>query len=208
MALDDRRERERAARRRLIVTTARAVAEAEGWDAVTTRRLSTEIEYSQPVLYKHFAGMDQIADAVAVDGFGELAQAIEAARTGAANSGDSLAEVALAYLDFARDNPAVYDAMFTRATSLRFAADDTPAEMEAAFAEVRQAVGDVAGARDADTLTEVFWAALHGLVTLGRAGRLRPGYEAQRVRLLVTEFTDRAGTSSGRPVVDHRRGAR
>jgi hypothetical protein len=26
----------------------------EGWDAVTTRRLSTEIEYSQPVLYKHF----------------------------------------------------------------------------------------------------------------------------------------------------------
>jgi AcrR family transcriptional regulator len=49
MAIEDRRERERAARRRLIVTTARMLAEAEGWDAVTTRRLSTEIEYSQPV---------------------------------------------------------------------------------------------------------------------------------------------------------------
>ena len=50
MAIEDRRERERATRRQLIITTARTLAEAEGWDAVTTRRLSTEIEYSQPVL--------------------------------------------------------------------------------------------------------------------------------------------------------------
>ena len=74
VATEDRRARERAARRRLIVDTARQLAEAEGWNAVTTRRLSTEIEYSQPVLYKHFSGMDQIAAAVAVDGFGELAR--------------------------------------------------------------------------------------------------------------------------------------
>ena len=71
MAIEDRRARERAARRRLIVDTARRLAEAEGWDAVTTRRLSTEIEYSQPVLYKHFSGMDQVAAAVAIDGFGD-----------------------------------------------------------------------------------------------------------------------------------------
>src|SRR6478736_2604604 len=80
MAIQDRRERERAARRRLIVTTARTLAEADGWDAVTTRRLSTEIEYSQPVLYKHFTGMEQIADAVAIDGFGEIADVMRAAR--------------------------------------------------------------------------------------------------------------------------------
>jgi Bacterial regulatory proteins, tetR family len=59
----------------LIITTARKWAEAEGWDAVTTRRLSSQIEYSQPVLYKHF-GMEQIADAIAIDGFGELADVI------------------------------------------------------------------------------------------------------------------------------------
>src|SRR5215472_7955618 len=83
MAIDDRRERGRAARRRLIITTARKLAEAEGWDAVTTRRLSTEIEYSQPVLYKHFTGMEQIAEAVALDGFDELAEVIRAARSNA-----------------------------------------------------------------------------------------------------------------------------
>ncbi|OBF22636.1 TetR/AcrR family transcriptional regulator [Mycobacterium kubicae] len=191
MAIEHRRERERSARRQLIITTARKLAEAEGWDAVTTRRLSTEIEYSQPVLYKHFAGMEQIADAIAIDGFGELAEVIRAARRGTGSAGDALTRVARAYLDFARDNPAVYDAMFTRATTLRFAAEDTPPQLTAAFAELHQAVGLVAEERDADTRTEVLWAALHGLVTLGRNGRLRPGHDSERLQLLVRQFTGR-----------------
>jgi AcrR family transcriptional regulator len=194
MAIQDRRERERAARRRLIITTARKVAEAEGWDAVTTRRLSTEIEYSQPVLYKHFTGMEHIADAIAIDGFSELAEAIRAARSDAGTAADALTRIAHAYLDFARDNPAVYDAMFTRATTLRFADQDAPPQLEAAFAELRHAVGLAADEHDADTLTEVFWAALHGIVTLTRTGRLRPGYDSDRLQLLVDEFTNRRET--------------
>jgi AcrR family transcriptional regulator len=196
MPIEDRRERERAARRRLIVGTARRLAEAEGWDAVTTRRLSTEIEYSQPVLYKHFAGMEQIADAVALDGFAELAEVIRAAPNETDAAGDTLTRIAHAYLHFARDNPAVYDAMFTRATALRFAAQDTPPQLMEAFAALHQAVGAVAGEQDADTLTEVFWAALHGLVTLGRTGRLRPEYDSQRLQLLVKEFTGRRETTA------------
>jgi AcrR family transcriptional regulator len=193
MATADRRERERSARRQLIIATARHLAEAEGWDAVTTRRLSAEIEYSQPVLYKHFAGMEQIADAIAVDGFGELAERIREVRTGTDVPAEALSRAAHAYLAFARDHPAVYDAMFTRATALRFAASDTPAQLTAAFAELHEAVAPVAHARDADALTEVLWAALHGLVTLGRAGRLRPGHDSDRVRLLVEQFTGTRG---------------
>jgi AcrR family transcriptional regulator len=137
--------------------------------------VSSQIEYSQPVLYKHFTGMEQIADAIAIDGFGELADVTRDARLRAGTASDALARIAHAYLDFARDNPAVYDAMFTRATTLRFAAQDTPPQLTAAFAELRQPVGLVADEQDADALTEVLWAALHGLVTLSRAGRLRPG---------------------------------
>ena len=188
MAIEDRRDRERAARRQLIVTTARRLAEAEGWDAVTTRRLSTEIEYSQPVLYKHFSGMEQIADAVAVDGFGELADALRTARSVVGEHSDAMTRIAHAYLDFARDNPAVYDAMFTRATTLHFGAEDTPPALTAAFSELREAVGLIADQQDADALTEVLWAALHGLVTLGRTGRVRPGYDSERLQLLVQQF--------------------
>ena len=189
MAIEDRRARDRAARRQLITDTARKLAEDESWDAVTTRRLSTEIEYSQPVLYKHFSSMDGIVAAVAVQGFGELADALSSARSGATDGRDALARVAHAFIGFAHDNPALFDAMFTRATTVRFAAPDTPAELNAAFAELRAAVDLVAGTRDADTLTEVLWAALHGLVVLNRAGRLRPEQRSARIELLIDQFT-------------------
>ena len=187
MAIEDRRARERAARRRLITATARRLAEHEGWDAVTTRRLSAEIEYSQPVLYKHFAGMDGIVASVAVQGFAELGDALSQARRDAADGRDALARVAHAFIGFARDNQALFDAMFTRASTLPFAADDTPAELSAAFEELRAAVDMVAGTRDPDTLAEVVWAALHGLITLDRSGRLRPEYRDARVDILVSQ---------------------
>jgi hypothetical protein len=66
--------------------------------------------------------MEQIAAAVAIDGFGELAEAVQGAS--AQSAGDALTRVAQAYLDFARAHPAVYDAMFTRATTLQFASQD------------------------------------------------------------------------------------
>src|ERR1700761_2399805 len=185
MAIEDRRARERAARRALITGTARALAEREGWDAVPPRRLSTEIEYSQPVLYKHFSGMEDIVASVAIQGFGELGGALSAARCGAADGRDALARVAHAFIGFARDNPALFDAMFIRTTTLPFAAEDTPAELNAAFAELRAAVELVAGTRDPATLTEVVWASLHGLVTLDRNGRLRPNHHAERVDTLI-----------------------
>jgi AcrR family transcriptional regulator len=189
MAIEDRRERDRAARRRLILSTARTLAEAEGWDAVTTRRLSTEIEYSQPVLYKHFSGLDQIAEALAIDGFGELADLLRTARGDARPAQGSLTSIAQAYLDFARANPALYEAMFTRATRLRFAAGDSPAPLLAAFSEIREAISAAAAdGTDVDTLTEVFWAALHGLIALTRADRLRPDHAADRIQLLVSRF--------------------
>ena len=64
----------------MIVNAARELAEAEGWESVTTRRLADRIEYSQPVLYSHFEGKDAIVTAVALEGYGELATLLHTAR--------------------------------------------------------------------------------------------------------------------------------
>lgn len=188
MPAEDRRTRERAARQRLIVATARRLAETEGWDAVTTRRLSAEIEYSQPVLYSHFTNMDQLARAVALEGFGELTAKLRAARAGAMTPTDALRRFARAYVDFARENPALYDAMFTRATTLHFAHEDTPPELEASFTELFEVVAPLAEHRDAATLAEVLLSALHGLVSLSRTRRLRPDFDADRLDLLIAQL--------------------
>src|SRR4051794_21609143 len=121
MTIGERRFRDRESRRRLITATARALAEREGWDAVTTRRLSAEIEYSQPVIYKHFASMEDLVEAIALEGFVELAQILGECR-GHVPPHETVAAVARAYVSYATNNPALYDAMFSRPTRLRFAA--------------------------------------------------------------------------------------
>ena len=75
------KQRRVAQRHERIVAAARDLAEAHGWDAVTTRRLADTIEYSQPVLYSHFKGKDAIMAAVAVEGCAELAAELRTART-------------------------------------------------------------------------------------------------------------------------------
>jgi AcrR family transcriptional regulator len=183
MSIEERRARDRATRRRLITSTARTIAEREGWDAVTTRRLSAEIEYSQPVLYKHFASLGDITDAIAEEGFDELAAALHDARLSVAPS-DAISAVARRYADFASTSPSLYDAMFIRSTRLPFGTGSPPA-LSAAFTEMRTALVPRVGDDDVETLTEVLWAALHGLVVLERNGRLRPEHHADRIELVV-----------------------
>ncbi|MFI6933846.1 TetR/AcrR family transcriptional regulator [Streptomyces sp. NPDC050287] len=186
MSVQERKQRERAERERLIVATARELAEQHGWDAVTTRRLAERIEYSQPVLYSHFRGKREIIGAVALDGAAELAAALRAATATADGPRARVTALARGYLDFAERNPAVYDALFQLDGGLAYAQDDTPEPLKDAFAALLECLGEVAGdGVHPGMFTEVFWASLHGIATLTRAGRLPPEYTEQRVELLV-----------------------
>ncbi|MFI1418197.1 TetR/AcrR family transcriptional regulator [Streptomyces sp. NPDC020731] len=186
MSVQERKQRERAERERLIVATARELAEQQGWDAVTTRRLAERIEYSQPVLYSHFRGKREIIGAVALVGAAEMAVALRAAASAADGPRARVTALARAYLDFAAHNPAVYDAMFQLDGGLAFAKEDTPEPLKDAFAALLESLGEVAGdGVHPGLFTEVFWAALHGLATLTRARRLPPEETGRRVELLV-----------------------
>jgi AcrR family transcriptional regulator len=199
MSVRERRERERAQRERLIVTTARDLAEADGWDAVTTRRLAELIEYSQPVLYSHFKGKDAIMAAVAVEGFTEIAAQLHEARTRAATARAALAAVMSAYADFAERSPALYDAMFIHTVGLQFDRTETPAALREAFGALREALRPLTGDDDLDVHTEVLWAGLHGLVTLMRGGRLPRERQERRIALLFDRFAVQP-TKSRRPL--------
>ncbi|MEU5527694.1 WHG domain-containing protein [Micromonospora chersina] len=188
MAIRERRERERAERERAIVAAARELAEAEGWDAVTTRRLAAEIEYSQPVLYSHFKGKGAIMAAVAVEGCGDLAAELAAARAAATDERQAVAGIATAYADFAERRPALYDAIFNLPTELPFASQDVPVELARAFAELAETLRPFAGDDNLETFTETFWSGLHGLVSLMRNGRLRREEHERRLALLVDRF--------------------
>jgi AcrR family transcriptional regulator len=192
MSITDRRRRERANRHDLIIAAARDLAEAEGWEAVTTRRLAELVEYSQPVLYSHFDGKDAIVRAVAIEGFAELAVELHQAQSAVDEPGLALRAVCSAYLTFAAERPALYQAMFVLPIDVKFASEDTPSPLKAAFGELVGALNRF----DAhpDLRAEVTWAALHGLAVLVRGGRIPPEGQETRIDLLVSQIVnDRDG---------------
>jgi AcrR family transcriptional regulator len=165
------------ARRDQVIRAARELAESDGWAAVTMRRLAGELGVTQPVLYSAFASRQALVDAVALNGFSDIAAALEAVDP-------SPLPRMRAYLDFAAAHPRVYEAMFSMPSGLVFAADDTPAPLRRAFAGLHDAFPDTDGTR-----AEVIWSALHGLATLEGAGRLTPGQAQARLDLLHRMLT-------------------
>lgn len=183
MSIVERKERQRTERERRIIAAARATAEKDGWDAVTVRRLAQEIEYSQPVLYSHFENRDAIVAAVAVEGFREIAGALKKAKRASDEPDETLAKVAKAYLRFASQQPALYEAMFVLPTDLQFAKPETRPELRAAFEALASAISPFS--EDVEDATETFWATLHGLAELERSGRIRGSARNRRIGLMV-----------------------
>ncbi|MFC0505185.1 TetR/AcrR family transcriptional regulator [Micromonospora costi] len=190
-AISERRERERARRHQLIITAARELAEAEGWEAVTTRRLAERVEYSQPVLYSHFNGKDAIMRAVAIEGFGELAARLRRARLATSEPPEALHAVCRAYLEFATEQPALYQAMFILPTDVKFAHAETPPPLRAAFDEFVSCFRSDNPRRG--LFAEVTWSALHGIAALTESGRIPPDGQAERLDFLVTRIADTSG---------------
>lgn len=184
--ITERKLRDRQARRAQIISTARRIAESEGWPNVTVRRLSDEISYSQPVLYAHFGSREGILAAVAIEGFQELGTSLEKARRRA--KGDAAVEaIASAYLAFASSSPALYEVMFSLSLNVPFADPATPAELRFAFTQLMELF--TSHGSKSEVLSELFWAGLHGLADLTRTKRLPRSRQKERVKALVHLFT-------------------
>jgi AcrR family transcriptional regulator len=182
----ERKLRDRQARRALIISAARRIAELEGWSSVTIRRLSDEISYSQPVLYTHFGSREEILTAVALEGFGEIGQVLEKARK-RARSGNRVESVAAAYMEFAASSPALYEVMFSLSLSVPFGDAATPPELHFAFSQLLELFQEQVS--NPEVLSELFWASLHGIAELTRTKRFPRSRQKERLRALVEIFT-------------------
>jgi AcrR family transcriptional regulator len=181
----ERKLRDKQARRAQIISSARRIAELEGWSNVTVRRLADEIYYSQPVLYAHFENREAILAAVAIEGFQELGLAMEKARK-RVKRGSTVEAVAAAYLDFAASSPALSEVMFSLNLTVPFDDPATPPELRFAFSQFMELFPGPKSR--ADLLSELFWASLYGIAELTRTRRFPPSRQKARLRSLVLLF--------------------
>lgn len=146
-------------RRDQIVDVAERILETEGLDAITMRRLATELGIQAPSLYKHVRDKAEIEAALQERALNQLADALRA-------SGPGIGALGTAYRGWALAHPGLYAV----SAQLPLHRDRlTPGVETAAAAPLMDAVGgDLDRAR-------ALWGLAHGLVSLELADRFPPG---------------------------------
>jgi len=180
MSAKDRRENEVLQMRQSILKAACDIAAEEGWRAVTIRKVAEKVEYSPAALYEYFAGKEAILLELMREGFRLLAEEMRAVPE-SNNQVERLVAVARSYWDFAFRHPELYQVMHGLG-GVSFGTADTPQEAKDGFIVLRDAVqavfpDDIASGRDLHDEVDMFWAMLHGLVSLTMAQRIKGGME-------------------------------
>ncbi|MFF5390165.1 TetR/AcrR family transcriptional regulator [Streptomyces sp. NPDC013012] len=172
--------------RAACLRAARELLEEDGSAGLSLRAVARRAGVSATAPYRHYADREALVSAVAAEGYLELAEDLTAARP-APSTPDDLAAVAVAYVRFALEHPALFRAMFAEPC------DPTSEERVAATAAISAYVHGVVrdafpGVGDPDALATTVWALVHGLAFLHLDGKLdtsTPEAVADRVRASV-----------------------
>jgi AcrR family transcriptional regulator len=98
--------------RRALVEAGRRLLEAEGGADLALRAVAREAGVSPAAPYHHFRDKSELLDALAFEGWDQLAEQMRAALAEAAPGRDRLVTLGVAYVRFSRMNPAIYRVMF------------------------------------------------------------------------------------------------
>src|ERR1700716_351231 len=96
-----------------LVRAAMELLEEGGEAALSLRAVARRAGVSPAAPYRHFPDREALVSAVAAQGYRELAERLAAAHPAPATPED-LADVAVAYVQFALAHPALFRAMFSQ----------------------------------------------------------------------------------------------
>src|ERR1700756_5303355 len=164
-----------------LVQAAMELLEESGEAELSLRAVARRAGVSAAAPSRHYADRDALVSAVAAVGYRELAERLTAAHPSPATP-EQLASVAIAYVQFALERPALFRIMFTepcdRDNDERVAATEAVSQYVFAF------VGRTFPQADAEALATAIWALVHGLAFLHLDGKLdaaTPSVVAERI---------------------------
>ncbi|MFC6882557.1 MULTISPECIES: TetR/AcrR family transcriptional regulator [Actinomadura] len=171
--------------RAACLQAARELLEEDGSAALSLRAVARRAGVSATAPYRHYADRDALVSAVAAQGYRELAEHLAAAHP-SPESPEDLAAVAVAYVRFALDHPALFRVMFAEPCD-----PDSEERVSATIAIWEYVCGIVRSVfphADPDALSTTIWAFVHGLAFLHLDGKLdasTPDVVAAKVRAAV-----------------------
>ena len=166
---------------RALVAAGRRILEAEGPAALSLRAVAREAGVSPAAPYHHFKDKSELLDAVAEEGWRELGDAIAKGRASATEPRLALSEIGVAYVCFARKNPALYRLMYHAACNRAMMPDKAKGE-DSGYGQVGEAL-IAAGADPSDPgelqlIQIAAWCSAHGVAEMVGFKEFEPLKEA------------------------------
>jgi AcrR family transcriptional regulator len=182
------------------VRAAVELLEESGETALSLRAVARRAGVSPAAPYRHYADREALVSAVAAVGYRELAGRLAAADP-FPSTPEQLASVAVAYVQFALDRPALFRMMFGEPCDRDN--DERVAATAAVSLYVRGIVERAFPDTDAEAMATAIWALVHGLAFLHLDGKLEaptPSAVADRVTAAIQALlaTDPRGASASR----------
>jgi AcrR family transcriptional regulator len=168
-----------------LVRAALELLEESGEAELSLRAVARRAGVSPAAPYRHYADREALVSAVAAVGYRELAERLAAAHP-APSTPDQLASVAIAYVQFALERPALFRIMFGEPCDRDN--DERVAATAAVSLYVRSIVERTFPQADAEALATAVWALVHGLAFLYLDGKLdsaTPSVVADRVTAAI-----------------------
>ena len=178
MAIPSRAVRKREELQRRILREAREMVVAEGFQALSMRKLAERADCALGTLYLYFKNRDDIARHLWTEGFGLLVEALSPSAT-IADPSERMHAFARAYIDFGLNHKATYHLLFMEDPKFSEGTTYTQGFPAGTIDPGTQALGFLLGlVSDLKTaglvpqsannfqLAETFWTGLHGIVGL------------------------------------------
>lgn len=187
MGIAERKLRHKEEVRCSILRAAWALVLAEGWQALSIRKIADAIEYSVPVIYSHFENKEAILQEFLGEGFRLLNQEMQTALQAGLPPARQLEALAQTYWAFAFNHKEYYQLMY----GLGMPTCETVRQVPelGRFAEIlqhplRQMLAQQ-GLPESSLLLKfhTFWSMLHGLVSINMVNRTACPHELHELVL-------------------------
>ena len=167
--------------RRTLVETGIWRLRAAGVDGLTLRGVARLAGVSATAPYRHFADKEALLAAIAAEGFERLRVAVEAADASSRGM-EALRAQGVAYVRFAREEPALFRLMFGAAVARG------SLSAGAAFGVLRARITSLVPTDRAEIAALSAWSMVHGLASLLIDGRIDPPDPEALVRAVLAQF--------------------
>jgi len=173
MSTADRRTKEKVELRAMILESARKLFVANGIEQTNIRAIAENIDYSIGTVYKYFKDKNAILHALHTQGFTNLTQRFQVLHN-VKDPMERLTAMGKVYIQFATENPDMYDLMFSLKAPIEFLdgiKEEEWNEGKATFDVLKATVKDCMKAghfkgHTLEPLAFLIWSSVHGMCSL------------------------------------------